>query len=225
MTVSMSNANFQGFQARAGEVINEGQCCHIGADGKAYIASNDVEAKRRARGVAFSSITAAELAAGKFIRLTCVGRHAGFSGLTPNENLYLGINGAVTHTKPSTPESVYVGFAVSTTEAWLSFEEPSSVDVIQPGSVTDSMLATDVKVGSLAALTTAVKTSVVGAVNAVNAKTATSVAAVAAANGVAAAGANPTKAEYDVVVTLANETKAQLNSALAALKTAGLMTT
>lgn len=52
---------------------------------------------------------------------------------------------------------------------------------------------------------------------------ATTVAAVAAADGVAAAGANPTKAEYDAVVTLANETKAQLNAALAALKAAGLM--
>jgi hypothetical protein len=52
---------------------------------------------------------------------------------------------------------------------------------------------------------------------------ATTVAAVASADGVAAAGANPTKAEFDVVVTLANETKAQLNAALAALKAGYLM--
>ena len=54
-------------------------------------------------------------------------------------------------------------------------------------------------------------------------KQATTVAAVAAANGTAAAGANPTKAEFDAVVTLANETKAQLNAALAAMKAANLM--
>ena len=52
---------------------------------------------------------------------------------------------------------------------------------------------------------------------------ATTVAAVAAADAVAAAGANPTKAEFDAVVTLANETKAQLNAALAALKAATQM--
>jgi hypothetical protein len=41
---------------------------------------------------------------------------------------------------------------------------------------------------------------------------------VAAANAVAAAGANPTKAEYDALVTLANENKAKLNAVIAALK-------
>jgi hypothetical protein len=51
------------------------------------------------------------------------------------------------------------------------------------------------------------------------------VADVASADGEAAAGANPTKAEYDAVVTLANETKAQLNAALAALRTAGIIAT
>ncbi|MEX0975044.1 MAG: DUF2190 family protein [Bacillota bacterium] len=49
------------------------------------------------------------------------------------------------------------------------------------------------------------------------------VAAVAAADGAAAAGVNPTKAEYDVVVTLANENKAKINAVLVALKAAGLM--
>lgn len=38
-------------------------------------------------------------------------------------------------------------------------------------------------------------------------------------NGVAAAGANPTKAEYDAVVTLVNELKADLNALIAALRT------
>jgi hypothetical protein len=49
------------------------------------------------------------------------------------------------------------------------------------------------------------------------------VADVASDDGAAAAGAAPTKAEYDAVVTLANETKAQLNATLAALRTAGLL--
>lgn len=44
------------------------------------------------------------------------------------------------------------------------------------------------------------------------------VTATAAPNAVAAAGANPTKAEYDAVVTLVNELKADYNALLAALK-------
>ena len=44
-------------------------------------------------------------------------------------------------------------------------------------------------------------------------------AAIASADGVAAAGANPTKAEYDVVVTLVNEIKASLNAAITAAGT------
>lgn len=41
-------------------------------------------------------------------------------------------------------------------------------------------------------------------------------ATIASADGAAAAGAAPTKAEYDVVVTLVNEIKASLNAASAA---------
>ena len=41
---------------------------------------------------------------------------------------------------------------------------------------------------------------------------------VTAANGVAAAGATPTKAEYDVVVTLTNANKTAINAIIAALK-------
>lgn len=48
-------------------------------------------------------------------------------------------------------------------------------------------------------------------------------AAVSAADGVAAAGANPTKAEFDAVVTLANANKAAINALLTKLKNAGLM--
>lgn len=51
----------------------------------------------------------------------------------------------------------------------------------------------------------------------------TTIAAVASADGAAAAGANPTKAEYDVVVALANESKTQLNTVIATLKTAGII--
>jgi hypothetical protein len=39
-----------------------------------------------------------------------------------------------------------------------------------------------------------------------------------ATNGAAAAGANPTKAEYDVLVTLVNELKADHNNLVTALK-------
>lgn len=46
---------------------------------------------------------------------------------------------------------------------------------------------------------------------------------VAAANAAAAAGANPTKAEFDALVTLANEEKTVLNGLLAKLRAAGLI--
>jgi hypothetical protein len=46
---------------------------------------------------------------------------------------------------------------------------------------------------------------------------------VAAVDGVDAAGAAPDKAEFDVVVALANETKARLNALLASLRAAGLI--
>lgn len=49
------------------------------------------------------------------------------------------------------------------------------------------------------------------------------VTAVSAADGVAAAGDAPTKAEFDAVVTLANANKAAVNAIITALKAAGLM--
>lgn len=52
---------------------------------------------------------------------------------------------------------------------------------------------------------------------------AATVTAVSAANGVAAAGEAPTKAEFDAVVTLANAEKTAVNAVIAALKAAGLM--
>lgn len=54
-------------------------------------------------------------------------------------------------------------------------------------------------------------------------KQAAAVVDVSSDDGVAAAGDAPTKAEFDAVVALANETKAQLNAALAAFRAAGLM--
>jgi hypothetical protein len=49
------------------------------------------------------------------------------------------------------------------------------------------------------------------------------IAAVTATDAAAAAGANPTKAEYDVAVTELNSCKAQLNLVIATLKTAGII--
>jgi len=43
------------------------------------------------------------------------------------------------------------------------------------------------------------------------------------ADGVAAVGANPTKAEYDVVVALANANKAKINDILAKLRLANVI--
>lgn len=51
----------------------------------------------------------------------------------------------------------------------------------------------------------------------------TTIASVSAADAVAAAGANPTKAEYDVAVTELNSCKAQLNLVISTLKTAGII--
>lgn len=54
-------------------------------------------------------------------------------------------------------------------------------------------------------------------------RTAGAQANVAAADGQPAAGTSPTKAEFDAVVTLANETKAVLNGLLAKLRAAGMI--
>lgn len=54
-------------------------------------------------------------------------------------------------------------------------------------------------------------------------KQATKVDNVAAENAANAAAANPTQAEFNKVVALANETKTKLNAALAALKAADIM--
>lgn len=47
--------------------------------------------------------------------------------------------------------------------------------------------------------------------------------AIASADGAAAAGANPTKAEFDAVVTLLNETKAAFNGLITKLKAARII--
>lgn len=54
-------------------------------------------------------------------------------------------------------------------------------------------------------------------------KKSSAVSAVASANAAAAAGDAPTKAEFDAVVTLANELKTQVNDLISKAKTAGQM--
>ena len=54
-------------------------------------------------------------------------------------------------------------------------------------------------------------------------KKSSAVSAVASANATAAAGDAPTKAEFDAVVTLLNECKAQVNDLITKAKTAGQM--
>ena len=54
-------------------------------------------------------------------------------------------------------------------------------------------------------------------------KKSSAVSAVASANATAAAGDAPTKAEFDAVVTLANELKTQVNDLITKAKTAGQM--
>lgn len=56
-------------------------------------------------------------------------------------------------------------------------------------------------------------------------KLAAAVADVAAGDAAAAAGATPTQAEFAAVVGELNETKAQLNAALAALRASGALAT
>ena len=53
----------------------------------------------------------------------------------------------------------------------------------------------------------------------------TAVSSVSKADGAKAAGTAPTKAEFDAVVDLANQTKAQLNALLAQLRNAGIILT
>ena len=54
-------------------------------------------------------------------------------------------------------------------------------------------------------------------------KKSSAVSAVASADAAAAVGDAPTKAEFDAVVTLLNECKAQLNDLISKAKTAGQM--
>lgn len=82
---------------------------------------------------------------------------------------------------------------------------------IKNGAVTAAKLAA----GVLPVNATAQKAGLV--------KQTTAVANVAAADATAAAAETVTKAEFDKVVAVANETKKQLNAALAALKAAGIM--
>ncbi len=108
-----------------------------------------------------------------------------------------------------------------------SDDETTKVGEITADGVGDF---TTLKIGGVAVTSTAAELNILDGVtktavqiNALPIVEQTAVADVASADGVAAAGANPTKAEFDAVVTLANEIKAQLNSALAKLRLANVI--
>lgn len=86
------------------------------------------------------------------------------------------------------------------------------------GSVTNAMLAGGITKDKLAngVIPVAATTTAGGTV-----RMAAATATVTAADPVAAAGAAPTKAEFDAVVTLAKELKAKLNSVISAARAAG----
>ena len=83
-------------------------------------------------------------------------------------------------------------------------------DIIPANSITNAELAADVKVGSLATLTTTAKSSLTAAINEVAATAQTALARVAAAQ------ADSTAATIDALVT-------DFNDLLANLRTAGLL--
>ena len=87
----------------------------------------------------------------------------------------------------------------------------------------DTNFPNGIDVGSLKINGTAV-TKTAAQINAATANPEqAAVANVASADAVVAAGANPTKAEFDALVALTNETKAQLNTALAKLRLADII--
>ena len=89
---------------------------------------------------------------------------------------------------------------------------------VADGAITDAKMASDTKVGSLAALATSVKTSVVAAINEVEGRADTNAADVAEALArVATNQAASTAADTAGIV-------ADFNTLLGKLKTAGLMT-
>lgn len=108
---------------------------------------------------------------------------------------------------------------------------PSGGGAPSDGSVTAAMLAADavetakIKNGAVTAAKLAAGVLPVNATaqKAGLVKQTTAVANVAAVDAAVAAAETVTKAEFDKVVAVANETKKQLNAALAALKAASIM--
>ena len=85
----------------------------------------------------------------------------------------------------------------------------------------DVLAIADLKLGAGAG-TSVTKTA--AEINALPIVEQVAIADIALADGVAAVGANPTKAEYDVVVALANANKAKINDILAKLRLANIIT-
>ena len=84
----------------------------------------------------------------------------------------------------------------------------------------DVLAIADLKLGAGAG-TSVTKTA--AEINALPIVEQVAIADIALADGVAAVGANPTKAEYDVVVALANANKAKINDILAKLRLANII--
>ena len=93
---------------------------------------------------------------------------------------------------------------------------PAGHAVVKLVFVDENGEATDIEGGSYTL--PAATTTVMGGV-----KKASGVTAVSSADATAAAGDAPTKAEFDAVVTLCNELKAQLNDLISKNKSAGQM--
>ena len=84
----------------------------------------------------------------------------------------------------------------------------------------DVLAIADLKLGAGAG-TSVTKTA--AEINALPIVEQVAIADIAEADGVVAVGANPTKAEYDVVVALANANKAKINDILAKLRLANII--
>jgi len=116
----------------------------------------------------------------------------------------------------------------------VSQSEEATLDGVTAGTVTankaivaganknvDVLAIADLKLGAGAG--TSVTKTAAAEINALPIVEQVAIADIALADGVAAVGANPTKAEYDVVVALANANKAKINDILAKLRLANII--
>jgi len=115
----------------------------------------------------------------------------------------------------------------------ISQSEEATLDGVTAGTVlankavivganknVDVLAIADLKLGAGAG-TSVTKTA--AEINALPIVEQVAIADIAEADGVVAVGANPTKAEYDVVVALANANKAKINDILAKLRLANII--